>query len=105
MSTCSAVSPASIVVAAALPGKGGGYLGGGSSIRAFWGLVESTHLAGLAPDSQEVASQTSRYDRRVRSDATTNGMTGGGGGSPTNRDEKRQGTDRVGGGTYWCLPP
>ena len=74
-STLGDVVPAAMVVAAIPPGRGGENPGWGSGPRAFWGLMDLTHLAGLAPDSQGVASSNNRENREGRLDATTNGMT------------------------------
>ena len=59
-STRSAAAAATMVVSEALLGGGSPYWKprGGSGPRAFLGLMDSTQLAGLAPNSQGVASPT-----------------------------------------------
>ena len=76
---------------------------GVSGPRAFWGLMDSTHLASLAPDSQGVASPTNGENREGRSDTTTDRMTGvGEDGIPHQQRRKRAGDGRDRGGTYRC---
>ena len=75
----------------------------GSDPRAFLGLMDSTHLAGLAPNSQGMASLTNRENRGVMSDTTTYGMTGGGRTSPPTG--MKMGRGRTGSGGYVLLPP
>ena len=81
-STCGAVTPAVMVVEAAPLGVGGGNPGGRSGPRDFWVLMDFTHLSGLVPNSQGVASPTNRGNRGGRSDATTDIMTEGVGQNP-----------------------
>ena len=81
-STCGAVTPAVMVVEAALLGVGGGNPGGRSGPRDFWVLMDFTHLSRLVPNSQGVASPTNRGNRGGRSDATTDIMTEGVGQNP-----------------------
>ena len=75
-----AVTPAAMVEEEALPG--GKALrktpGGGLSRMTLLGLMDSTHLAGPAPDPQGVVRPTNRENKGRRSDAPTNGTAGGG---------------------------
>ena len=57
---------------------GGGDQGGGSGPRAFLGLTDLTHLAGLVPDYQGVDSLANRENWGESLDDTTDGMAGGG---------------------------
>ena len=75
----------------------GGDLGEGSGPRDCLGLMGSIHLAGLAPNSQGVASLTNRENWEWSSDATTDGMKGGEDGPSYQRRQNRQGGDGVGG--------
>ena len=61
---------------------------GGLGPRDFLGLMESTQLAGLVTDSQEVAIQTNGGNGGGRLDAMTDGMMGGGGRTPPPTETK-----------------
>ena len=73
-STRSAVSPTTMVVSAA-PFRGGGRPSGkpwgGSFPMVFLGLMDSTQLAGLAPDPQGVSGPTNGENQGGRFDSTT----------------------------------
>ena len=78
---------------------------GGSGPRDFLGLMDSTHLAGLVPNIQGVASPTNEENWRGRLDARTNGMMGGGGRTPP-LTAMKTGRGRIGSGGYvLVLPP
>ena len=80
-----AVVPTSMGVAAALQGVGAGS-GRGSVHVEVLGLMESTHLAWLSPNSKGLASPTN-MENRGGSDSNADGMAGGGTDSRTNGDE------------------
>ena len=98
-----ALAPATMVVAAALPGGGGGTQGGVRVLGAFLGLMDSTHSARLVSESQGVARPTNWENRGGRLNGKTDGLTGGGQNPPPKEMKTVGGQTRSGG--YVLMPP